>query len=539
MLKVIKSFAADPVSLELRTEALLEIGADSRSQTGENGLTPYGTTPGPRNAVPLGSCTASSPLQRVFDAAVTQHAQLRDAHLQGELLQHIRHRYCRIRMAVRRHLRISRQDVRIALTPSGTDAELLVLALALGDRSRPLCNIVVGPQEIGSGSSLAAAGRYFDAVVPHGPRQVKDTPVSSAIAGLVHVEMIPIRDANGCIREPEDIDSETDALIHEALAKRERVLIHIVAHSKTGIFAPGISAVRKAQRKYPRDISVVVDAAQGRFSRKSLNAFLKNGFHVLFTGSKFYGGPAFSGALMVPGRYDSMIRKLPPLPVEFGHYFSRWDLPEEWSSLSSELPHDYNLGLLLRWFAALEAIKAYYSVPGRNRLAILKRFENGVLKECGAYPCFKCDRVEPVQFPKGKERLLESRTSVFSFFMRVLTASGELRYPENDELKAVCKWINEDISRFAAGESSTLKKVLASTFNIGQPVSIGSEKHPAVLRVALGAALVTDVGLHRSCGAVRGERLAWLDEQIRNVFLKLDWISRNYVLLVQDKEMPR
>ncbi len=122
MLKVIKSFAADPASLELRTEALLEIGADSRSQTGENGLTPYGTTPGPRNAVPLGSCTASSPLQRVFDAAVTQHDQLRDAHMQGELLQHIRHRYRRIRMALRRHLRISRQDVRIALTPSGTDA---------------------------------------------------------------------------------------------------------------------------------------------------------------------------------------------------------------------------------------------------------------------------------------------------------------------------------------------------------------------------------------------------------------------------------
>jgi len=119
--------------------------------------------------------------------------------------------------------------------------------------------------------------------------------------------------------------------------------------------------------------------------------------------------------------------------------------------------------------------------------------------------------------------------------MRVLTASGELRYPGNDELKAICKCINEDISRLAAGESSALKKVLASTFNIGQPVSIGSEKHPAVLRVALGAALVTDVGLHRSCGAVRGERLAWLDEQIHNAFLKLDWISRNYVLLAQDR----
>jgi hypothetical protein len=539
MLENIKSQAANPANLQLSTEKLLELGADSRSMTGKNGLTSYGTSPGPRDAVPFGSCTASSPIECVFDAAVMQRDLLREAQEHNELLKQIRLSYHKIGMTLRHHLRIAKKDVRIALAPSGTDLEFLALALALGDRSRPLCNIVVGPQEIGSGSSMAAAGCYFDSILPHGPSRIKDTPVLSSISSLVHVETIPIRDAYGCIREQHDIDSETETIVNKAIAKRERVLIHIVAHSKTGVHAPGISKVRKLQRKYPRDISVVVDAAQARLSRQSLIAALEEGFWVLFTGSKFFGGPSFSGALLVPASYDSVVQMLPPLPVEFGSYFSRWDFPKQWDALSTKLSHDYNLGLLLRWFAALESMRAYYSVPGRTRLAIFKHFENMILKECEKYPYLKLDQVPSLQFPAGKERLLESKTTVFPLFVQTNTDSGKIRYFQNDELKKICKWINEDISRFAGRETTAIRKVLSSKFHIGQPVSIGNVKHPAVLRIALGAALVTEVGLNHSYGSVLGERLEWLEEQIRNVFFKLDWISRNYILLDENKENRR
>lgn len=532
--------AANPASLELSTEELLTLGADSRSQIGSNGLTQYGTSSGPRQAVPFGSCTASSPIQRVYDAAVAQHVLLRDAHTRGELQQQIRRSYQRIGVGIRHHLNIAKQDIRIALTPSGTDAELLALALALGDRNQPLCNIVVGPQEIGSGSSVAAAGRYFDSVLPHGPSQKKDTPVASGIADLVHVETISLRDSDGRVREPDDLDTATDALVHQSLAKRERVLIHIVAHSKTGVHAPSISMVRKLQRKHPHDIMIVVDAAQGRFSRQGLLSALSDGFLVLITGSKFYGGPSFSGALLVPGRYDHVIRALPPLPVEFGNYFSRWDFPKEWSPIVSQLPHDYNLGLLLRWAAALEALRAYYSVPGRTRFAILRRFERVVPREYAKFPWFELDRVDPIQFPAGEERLLESKTTVFPFRMRILTASGEPRYLLNAELKRVCKWLNEDISRFAVEDSIATRRELALRFHFGQPVFNGDAKHPAVLRIALGAALVTEVGLNRSYGAVLGDRLNWLDEQVRTALAKLDWICRHHAALAHsDKDSSR
>ena len=533
------SSAANPASLDLSTEELLTIGGDSRSLIGSNGLTQYGTCSFPSQAVPFGSCTASSPIQRVYDAAVAMHALLRNAHAQGELKQQIRRSYQQINAAIHHYLNIAKQDVCITLTPSGTDAEFIVMALALGDRSRPLCNIVVGPQEIGSGSAAAAAGLYFDSVLPHGLSQTKDDPVAPGIAKLVHVETIPLRNTDGRVLEPEDLDAATEELVHQALAKHERVLIHLVAHSKTGVHAPSISMVRKLQHKYPGDIMVVVDAAQGRFSRQGLLSVLSDGFLVLITGSKFYGGPPFSGVLMVPGSYDHIVRTLPPLPVEFGNYFSRWDFPKEWTNIISELPYDYNLGLLIRWAAAVEAMRAYYSVPGLTRFAILRRFEGVVPREYAKFPWFELDKVNPVQFPAGEERLLESKTTVFPFRMRMPTSSGEPRFLLNAELKRVFEWLNEDISRFAVNDSIATRRSLALKFHLGQPVFKGDAKHPAVLRIALGAALVTEVGMNRSYGAALDDRLNWLDDQVRMVLAKLDWIYQHHEMLTLDNEVPR
>jgi len=121
MLKNIKSQAANPVSLQLSTEKLLELGADSRSMTNKNGLTSYGTSPGPSDAVPFGSCTASSPIECVFDAAVLRHDLLREAQKHNKLLEQIRLSYHKIGMTLCHHLRIAKKDVRIALAPSGTD----------------------------------------------------------------------------------------------------------------------------------------------------------------------------------------------------------------------------------------------------------------------------------------------------------------------------------------------------------------------------------------------------------------------------------
>ena len=531
MAKSIISCAANPANLELATKEILTLGTDSRSQIGINELTIYGTSSAPRQAIPFGSCTASSPIQRVYDATVAQHVLFLGAQARGMLFGQIHQSYKQIITGLCHHLRIVKKNVRVVLTPSGTDAELLALVFALGDMSRPLCNIVVGPQEIGSGSSIAAAGRYFDSILAHGPSQKKDTPISSRIADLVHVESVPIRDDYGCVRESDDINDVTETLVHRAIKKHECILIHIVAHSKTGIHAPSISTVRKLQQKYPRDITVVVDAAQGRCSRQSLRSALAEGFLVVFTGSKFYGGPSFSGALLVPEHFDSIVRTMPPLPTEFGNCFSRLDFPDKWSLLTSNLPHDYNLGLLLRWVAALESMRSYYSVSEQTRFSILKHFEKVILQESAKYSWFKLDRVMNLHFSVGKERFLELKTTVFPFNMGMITASGQLHHPSNDESKKICEWLNKDISNFATGESIALRKTLASMFHIGQPVSLGNAKQPVLFRIAMGAALVIEAALNQSYGVELNDRLDWLDDQVRKLFIKLDWISRHYVAL--------
>ncbi len=526
------NIAAVPACLDLPTDELLAVGADSRSRAGSDGLTEYGTGASPREAVPFGSCTASSPIQRVYDAAVSEHRLLREARVRGELACQVHASYRRIKDALYGCLSIdARQGVSITLTPSGTDAEFLALMLALGDRSRPLCNIIVGPREVGSGSGVAAAGLHFDSVVPHGAVQAKETPVSPEIAGLVCVETIPLRDSDGRVREPEDLDAATDALARAALAKGERVLIHVVAHSKTGVHAPSISMVRRLARAHAPDLAVVVDAAQGRFSRQGLLAALADGFMVLLTGSKFYGGPPFSGALLVPERHSPVVQRLPHLPAEFGSYFSRWDFPEDWEPFAAKLPQAFNLGLLLRWAAAEEAMRAYYSVPGDARFSILRRFEQVVPREYAKFPWFELDRVPPVQFPAGEERLLESKTTVFPFRMRRPMQSGRPQYLLNAELKRVGRWLNEDISHLAVGESPETKRALASRFHLGQPVFKGDSRHPAVLRLALGAALVSETGSNPAYGASLEERLDWLEGMVRAVLSKLDWIHHHHATL--------
>jgi hypothetical protein len=47
---------------------------------------------------------------------------------------------------------------------------------------------------------------------------------------------------------------------------------------------------------------VVVDACQGRFRDSMLNKLIEDESIVLITGSKFYRGPPFSGAVVVPAK---------------------------------------------------------------------------------------------------------------------------------------------------------------------------------------------------------------------------------------------
>jgi len=64
----------------------------------------------------------------------------------------------------------------------------------------------------------------------------------------------------------------------------------MVTGSKTGYLVPSVSVLKQLSEKYGKRVVPVVDACQGRVAGGALQQFMENGFAVLMTGSKFYGG---------------------------------------------------------------------------------------------------------------------------------------------------------------------------------------------------------------------------------------------------------
>jgi hypothetical protein len=64
-----------------------------------------------------------------------------------------------------------------------------------------------------------------------------------------------------------------------------------------------------------------------RLSPERLRACLEAGWMILVSGSKFFGGPAFAGALLVPAEIVARARALGPLPAGLAGYFSRPEWP--------------------------------------------------------------------------------------------------------------------------------------------------------------------------------------------------------------------
>lgn len=490
-------------------EQWLVSGSDRRVIPGADGLNPYGCSAAPRDALALGSCTCSSPSPRGERRGRAllkrlQNAADPDQQLERAAQQH-RHR-------LRQLLRLP-ADVDIALTPSGTDVELLALALAAGGGDQPVVNIVVGPSEVGSGTPLAAAGKHYDTLVPCGDRVTRGTAVNETLASRVSLRTIDIRNARGEMLNEVEIDAAVTEQVADAAARNAHVLLHLVAHSKTGVHAPSLECVRRITESLGDDVTVVIDAAQGRVSRRGLQEVLRRGYLVMFTGSKFYGGPPFSGALLAPARFRPEHRGWTALPSGFEQYFTAAELPESWEPARQRLSGWSNPGAALRWEAALAEIEAYYRVPGKTRLAVLRSYEAAVPDIFADSESLHLIRTFAPIRDDSTTRLLESKTTVFAF--RVVPPKGS---PVGEaQLKTLHRHLNRDVRdlypQFDAG-------IMGQRIHLGQPVCF--DDGTAVLRIALGGEMITRVATDRAHGHYLTARLRWLRHQLERAKRKID-----------------
>jgi hypothetical protein len=487
---------------ELRLRLLLASGGDERiwldPVTGRNR---YGTTirPAPGETwfssstastiTERGYCSALADLQALLAQGVRTSLQVQDwlCGLRAELLA-----------------LYGRPGAEAVLAASGTDAELIALAIAERMLARPITNIVVAPNETGSGVSKAAGGRNFLATSCLGG----PVPVGERLAGWadadIEVACVDIRTPQGEPRDPAAVDQEVAAHAERALARGRGVLLHLLDTSKTGLAGPSRAIAARIAASAPERVLVMVDACQLRCPAGRLRADLDGGFMVLITGSKFAGGPPLSGALLLPEAIATQLRSAPLPPEGLADYSARLDWPEPLqATFARDLTTTANLGLGLRWSAALAELTRFAAVDPRLQQRFLTEFEREVRLLAGRTP-----RVAALDH--SAHGIVPNPSIV-----PLVLAHADGRCMSAAEAAKVQARLRTAIaSETLEGAAPTLTRI----FHVGQPVQLGAR---AVLRVCASAPRVNAVAEQVAQGAAFEDAFAPVSGDLHALFVKL------------------
>ncbi len=331
--------------VELR--ALLCQNGDSRSTVLANGLTKYATSPCPIVHLPFGSCTASSISKETW-------GQLVEMNLAEMNWLDVERRFLRV-------MGLEGMGLQVVFTPSGTDAETFVSHVLVESSDKLLRNILLAPNEIGGGSVLAAGAFRFDEFAPDGSIGKVGDVLIKRISDKVMTHNIDIRNDSGELLPQSEVSEECAKAFAISIQQDEQILAHLVAGSKTSVHAPSRSFLEDEKKSIGENLHILVDAAQGRFSRSGIRTCLEKGWIVMTTGSKFFGGPPFSSVILFPAKYQFKDKWNDDLRVLFDPAAV---FPSQGYPVDSE-----RLGPLVRWYAALNEIENYFLME-RGKLMI-------------------------------------------------------------------------------------------------------------------------------------------------------------------------
>jgi len=509
--------AARALPLALPTQVLLTSGGDDRQQVDwDLGVNAYGIAPRPTPwTAAFGSCTASSPTYRGFDAAGQLKYRLVEAALADRLDEAVAAETKVIRSTILAALGVAAdQGVEVVMTPSGTDAELVALAISLAAGS-PIRSIIVGPNEIGRGSVPAANGRHFTAALPSGRTASDDEIVVGIDPERVSTVEIAIRDAAGGLLSPDAVEDHIDA---ELLAAPDRTLLHVVEGSKTGIRLPRASAVARWQAREGDRLDVVVDAAQMRIDQHTVVSHLESGRMIFVTGSKFFCGPPFSGALLVPRDLADRVRDARDLPRGLSDYLTRADIPETLGPLQDAARPGVNFGLLARWAAALAEMRSFHNASKEIRDEILRVLVAGLRQILAASPHVEIVESPYTPIPDHDERGLDDLPTIFTFLVRHPRGG----FLDMEQAKVAHRLLAQD-ARGQLEVDGEVHQSASRSFQLGQPVKIAPEGATwiAGLRIAIGATTISQVVFDYTRGESWTDRVECELADIRDGLAKL------------------
>ena len=251
--------------------------------------------------------------------------------------------------------------------PSGSDMMYLPLLFqAMLMPGKPIVNIVSCPEELGSGSKLAAELSYYSEWNQFSEKIPMGEKLSSDIQSQVHY--LAARENSGHI-------ANRNEAIRKIIEQNPTVPIvgNLVFGSKSGI-KDDLHIIDE----FP-EIMWVVDMCQFRTDRNLIHELINKGVMIMVTGSKFYQAPPFCGALLVPIQWTEKLSAVSGKSAKsFNQIFSAYDFPESLGNIRENLPEYKNIGLRLRWEVALREMEAYLSFPQDESNALIRRWNQVV-----------------------------------------------------------------------------------------------------------------------------------------------------------------
>jgi hypothetical protein len=448
----------------LSATLLMATGGDARIVLDpETGLNRYHSAPRPSDVLAYASSTANDISPEAFERVEAVLAEMGPSPA-GEVYAE---RLERLRGRIRRAYAVA-DEVDIVFAPSGTDLEYVALACAAGRGTAGTHNILLGADEVGSGCIHSAHGRYFARETALGLAVRPGDPIPGV--GEMHVEMVdvPVRDPDGRAHPSAEIAARMNSAIGGAEAAGRHVLVHVVHGSKTGLILPSLTDIDALRAGHGRAVTFVVDACQARITSPAIAGYLARDAIVFVTGSKFMGGPPFSGFALVPRRFrDSSA----PLASGLATIFRRGEWPAGWPGAEA-LEDSANPGLLLRLEASIFELERFQRLSVEEVTRIILGFHQAVREEI--IEKTPAHRVAP--YPPGEKETADTHP----IEMRTLSTLDLSEVGGGATFEDAARWH---------------EAMVAHGVRLGQPVKcvkLGDGSWGATLRIGLSMPMVVE-----------------------------------------------
>ena len=477
------------------TEYLLMDGGDLRLNIDEVALlNKYGCRPFPRpDAFTFASSTATSVSNYAFDKT----DKVRSILIKNSLKNGFQSTTNAFSESLKNNLKSIfnlNEESEIIFSPSGTDASLQIAGITQIITDKDIAHILVASDETGSGVAAALKGCHFENTT------ALNYPIKKGdrIEGFRDVELIkvPLRDEKGELKLASQLDSEVFNAILKTSESGKQIVLHVMDHSKLGYQSPSKDMMEKINNLNNISIQVVIDAAQFRLDPQDIQDSLNRGHIVSITGSKYFTGPPYCGALIFPKTISNQIFDVKTtLPKGLNNYYNHSDWPTTWSC-SNELSDGFNYGSYMRWNAAIVEMDRYFKTPILYRNMGIEMFCNFV-EDSVKDATF----LEPLYGDEAKTNSSNSKgfglrniRTIFPFF---IVNNGKVL--SIDQVKKLYVLLNSDISEHFQGSPLEIIRLAGQKCHIGQAVNVkySNDIQSAILRISLGARIISESWVNR------------------------------------------